>query len=132
MKKIQISIAVLAMVVLCSFVIQPPVWEVPQEFKTMKNPVAKTDKALANGKVNYEKICAGCHGLSGKGDGARVKNLSNITPASLLLNDFKNETDGEHFYKIKYGRKQNHSFYGKLDDESIWEIVHYIKTFSGK
>lgn len=116
---------------LCGFTFQPKPWDVPAEFKSKQNPVKKTEKVLAEGKVHYNQVCAGCHGFTGKGDGEKVKNLANIKPASLQENMNK-LTDGEHFYIIKYGRGQNHSFSGKLDDESIWATIHYMKALANK
>lgn len=131
MKKVVVSVTgILFVLFLAGFVIQPKPWNVPAEYKAMKNPLKKTEKVMSEGKTMYDKVCAGCHGLTGKGDGEKVKNLVNVVPANLRLDEFQHETDGEHFYKIKFGRDNIHSFRGKLDDESIWAIVHYMKTFS--
>jgi mono/diheme cytochrome c family protein len=110
---------------------QPPSkdWGVPAEYKTKKNPLAKTDANLSLGKQSYNKYCAGCHGLSGKGDGEKSKSLANVKPENLTLDNIKKESDGEHFFKIKYGRDNLHSFKGKMDDEAIWATVHYMNTF---
>lgn len=132
MKILNSIIATVLVTMLCSFIIQPILWDVPAEFISKRNPIIKTEKVMAEGKMHYKQVCAGCHGEKGKGDGAKIKNLANIKPASLILNDFTSETDGEHFYKVKYGRNRNHSFGGKLDDEAIWSVVHYMKTFSNK
>jgi len=107
-------------------------WDIPAEYVSMKNPVKKTEQSLSLGKTSYTRYCAGCHGLTGKGDGDKLKNLMNITPANLSLNDVTKETDGQHFYKIKIGRDNLHSFKGKVDDEAIWSIILYMKTFAGK
>lgn len=131
-KRLQLIFPILTIVVMCSFVADRLSWDVPAEFKNMKNPVAKTEKALAEGKTKYSHSCAGCHGLTGKGDGEKVKNLVNIKPASLVGEQSLKDTDGERFYKIKYGRGGNHSFSGKLDDETIWSIILYTRTFSAK
>jgi mono/diheme cytochrome c family protein len=107
-------------------------WDIPAEYTTMKNPVKKNDQSMALGKSMYVRHCSGCHGEKGKGDGEKVKNLMNVVPANLALDEVSRETDGEHFYKIKIGRDNLHSFKGRVDDEAIWSIVHYMKTFSGK
>jgi len=138
MKKVITYLSIVSMVfVLFSFsLLQQPKpakkWDVPAEYVNMKNPVKKTDASLALGKSTYNKSCAGCHGITGKGDGDKLKNLVNVVPANLSLNEVSKETDGEHFYKIKIGRGNLHSFKGKVDDEAIWSIVHYMKTFAKK
>lgn len=123
-------IIVAAALILFSFIQKPKNWDVPAEFKNMPNPVKKTEKVMAEGKNYYNQVCAGCHGTTGKGDGKKVKNKE-IMPSSLVTDDVKKQTDGEHFYKIKYGRGVGnlHSFKGTLDDENIWAIVHYVKEF---
>jgi len=120
--------------VLFSFTLLKPVknWDVPAEYVKMKNPVRKSEASLALGKSMFNRYCAGCHGEKGKGDGSNLKNLVNVVPANLSLDDVSKEADGEHFYRIKIGRGNAHTFQKKMDDESIWSIVHYIKTFTAK
>ena len=48
----------------------------------LENPVAATAESIASGKALYEKQCAGCHGDTGKGDGAIGEEL-NPKPANL-------------------------------------------------
>ncbi len=138
MKKAIIYLSIVSvLVVLFSFtLLQQPKpatkWDVPAEYVNMKNPVKKTDESMALGKSTFNKQCAGCHGLKGKGDGDKLKNLINVVPADLSLDNVTHETDGAHFYKIKIGRDNLHCFKGKVDDEAIWSIVHYMKTFGNK
>lgn len=132
MKKLLISFAVIiSAIILCSFLMQQPSkdWGVPAEYKTKSNPLKKTDTNLTLGKQTYIKHCASCHGLTGKGDGEKSKNLANVKPVNLALDKIKTESDGEHFYKIKFGRDYLHSFKGKIDDEATWAIVLYMNTF---
>ena len=132
MKIKHLILTISAVSILCSFMAQQKPWDIPDEFKTKKNPVAKTEKSLAEGKSKYNQVCAGCHGYAGKGDGEKIKNLANIKPVSIVDERVIKETDGEHFYKIKYGRERNHSFSGKIDDETIWKVIHYTRTFAAK
>jgi mono/diheme cytochrome c family protein len=104
-------------------------WEIPEEYKKMKNPIKNSESTIKLGKEQFLRNCATCHGKTGKGDGEKAKSFANITPADLSLNKFSQETDGEHFYKIKIGRNNLHSFKGKVDDEALWSIIHYMKTF---
>jgi len=117
--------------VLFSFIQQPKTWDVPAEYKSKPNPVKKTEKVMALGKSKYNQVCAGCHGVTGDGHGVKVKNR-NIVPVNLISPEVINQTDGEHFFKIKYGRGVGtlHSFKGSLDDEEIWAIIHYTKSLA--
>ena len=44
---------------------QPKPWDVPANFKTMKNPVATGDASTKAGLALYTKNCASCHGKTG-------------------------------------------------------------------
>ena len=47
----------------------PNGWDLPAEADQEKNPLAGDAKAVADGKVLFEKNCKRCHGPGGKGDG---------------------------------------------------------------
>lgn len=98
-------------------------WVVPENFKKMKNPSTNS----TDGKEVYNKHCKSCHGATGKGDGSKAAEIETPMP------DFKesmSQTDGELFYKTKEGRDDMPSFKKKLpDDEDIWNVVNYIRTF---
>lgn len=136
MRKVTICLLIICVVfAILSFTYQQKQskqWEVPAEYESMKNPVKKTEKVIELGKSTFKINCTGCHGISGKGDGEKVKNLVNITPSNLTLSSVAKESDGNHFYKIKFGRDNLHSFRGKLNDETIWSVVHYVRTLSVK
>lgn len=107
---------------------QPSTWEVPAEYKAMKNPVKKTPEVMEEGKELYGLHCASCHGPNGKGDGKKSEHLAK-TPANLSLEEVQKEAEGEYFYKIKVGRNGLHSYKNKLGDQEIWTIIHHMHTF---
>ena len=103
-------------------------WEVPSKFKSMKNPTTADAESLKVGKMQYSKNCASCHGKTGLGDGSKARSLD--TSAGDFTSDaYLGQTDGEHFYKSKFGRNEMPKFENKIPDEDIWFIVNYIKTF---
>ncbi|RPH32636.1 MAG: cytochrome c [Bacteroidales bacterium] len=103
-------------------------WDVPAKFKAMKNPVKSDDASINTGKTLYNKYCATCHGKTGLGDGAKAKGLDTF-PGDFSKGDYQSQTDAEHFYKTKFGRDEMPKFDGKIDDESIWQVVNYMRTF---
>jgi len=107
---------------------QPKPWDVPAEYKTMKNPVAKTDDSNNSGKVLYTKHCASCHGKTGLGDGVKSRMLKDF-PGDFSGAYYQNQTDGEHFYKTKFGRGEMPKYEGKVTDDDIWNMVNYMRTF---
>jgi mono/diheme cytochrome c family protein len=102
-------------------------WVVPANYKTMKNPIAKSDASTSAGQTLYAKNCAACHGKTGLGDGPKAKSLK-TPPTNFTKAEFQNQTDGEHFYKTKTGRGDMTKYEGKLSDDDIWNVVNYMRT----
>ena len=107
---------------------QPKPWDVPANFKSMKNPVAKGDASNKAGMALYNKNCASCHGKAGLGDGVKARALKDH-PGDFSGAAYQNQTDGEHFYKTKTGRGEMPKYEGKLSDDDIWNTVNYMRTF---
>ena len=103
-------------------------WEVPGKFKSMENPNTADDGSLKMGKMQYSKNCASCHGKTGLGDGTKARSLDTF-PGDLTSDAYLGQTDGEHYYKSKFGRNEMPKFENKISDEDIWNIVNFIKTF---
>lgn len=88
----------------------------------------------AEGKTQYENICAACHGPGGKGDGAasaaldpKPRDLSDAAYVSTLSN--------EHLFKvIKEGgtavglSPMMAAWGGVLSDQQIWDVIAFIHT----
>lgn len=102
-------------------------WEVPANYKTMKNPVSASSGSLSNGKALWDMHCKSCHGKYGEGDGPKAANLD-THPGDFTLEEFQGQTDGSLFYKTKFGRDEMPSFEKKIpDDQEIWDIVNYMR-----
>ena len=110
-----------------SLVAQAKPWDVPANFKSMKNPIAKSDASTQAGQALYMKTCAACHGRTGLGDGPKSKSLKTV-PTDFTKAASQNQTDGEHFYKTKNGRGDMPKYEGKLSDDDIWNIINYVRT----
>lgn len=100
----------------------------------LKNPVAPNAASIAAGRTLYDKQCAGCHGETGKGDGAMGEELD-PRPSSLSDADWKHgSTDGEIFTLIRDGSKGTgmKAFGRKLTARQIWDVVNYVRTLGPK
>jgi mono/diheme cytochrome c family protein len=96
----------------------------------LQNPVAANAASIAAGKQVYDKQCAGCHGDTGKGDGAMGEEL-NPKPANLVDADWKHgSTDGEIFVVIRDGVKNTgmKPFARKVKTHQIWDVVNYLRS----
>jgi mono/diheme cytochrome c family protein len=133
-KNILFSVLTISMVslFLVSFTVsqpqQPKPWPVPAEYKNMKNPVKADAESLALGKSLYTKNCASCHGKTGLGDGPKGRTLETFS-GDFSGAFYQNQTDGEHFYKTKYGRDEMPAYDKKISDEDMWHMVNYMRTF---
>jgi len=128
MKKL--GLILLIAIGLMSFTIQDTQepWEVPSEYKTMDNPVTVDDGSLKEGAMYYKKYCASCHGKTGLGDSPRSRMLKTF-PGDFSGDVYQKQTDGEHFYKTKFGRGEMPKYDKKIPDEKIWDMVNYMRTF---
>ena len=93
---------------LISFVSQNVEWEIPEEYKTMENP---EEVDLEYGEDVWSQNCKFCHGKDG----------------SKFL-DISEDTDGELFYKTLKGKGRMPGYSKRLDEEEIWQVVHYMKS----
>ena len=107
---------------------KPKPWEVPAKFKTMKAAIKFDDAAVNAGKALYNKNCASCHGKTGLGDGPKARGLETFA-GDFSSADYQKQTDGEFFYKTKFGRDEMPKYEGKIDDDGIWQLVAYMRTF---
>ncbi len=123
-------ISVFVFTLMAMAVQQNPVkpWPVPDEYKNMTNPVEDNDASKSIGHKLYTKYCATCHGKTGLGDGVVGRRLKDF-PGDFSGDYYQDQTDGEHFYKTKYGRGEMPKYEGKVPDEDIWHMVNYMRTF---
>ena len=100
------------------------------EAAKLKNPVPANAASTAAGKQIYDKQCAGCHGDTGKGDGAMGEEL-NPKPANLVDADWKHgSTDGEIYVVIRDGVKNSgmKPYARKVTTHEIWDVVNYLRS----
>jgi mono/diheme cytochrome c family protein len=131
MKKLKLFFACSAIFALSTaLVAQTPAkpWVVPDNFKNMKNPIAKSEASNKAGQALYTKNCASCHGKAGLGDGVKARALKTF-PGDFSSAAYQDQTDGEHFYKTKFGRGEMPKYEGKMSDNDIWNMVNYMRTF---
>ena len=103
-------------------------WVVPANFKSMKNPVAKGAASNKAGAALYTRNCASCHGRAGLGDGVKSRALKTF-PGDFSKAEYQDQSDGDHFYKTKFGRGEMPKYEGKMSDDDIWNMVNYMRTF---
>ena len=105
-------------------------WVVPEEFKSLKNPLVPSDSNLSSARLLYHENCAQCHGQTGKGDGPEAW-MQRPAPADLTdAIRMANVTDGQMFYQITEGRRPMPSFKGRMTEDQRWQLVLLLRSFS--
>jgi mono/diheme cytochrome c family protein len=102
--------------------------------KALAPPTQKPDAAA--GKANYDKLCASCHGATGKGDGPvasgfkpKLRDLSNARYMQGMTDDFMAKVTK--MGGISVGQSPIMPAYGSsLSDQDIWNIVAYIRSLA--
>ncbi len=104
-------------------------WEVPAEYKSMKNPLANDQASVNKGKMVYMKHCRSCHGNAGLGDGPKAARLKTF-PGDFSSAEFQAQTDGEIMYKSIFGRDEMPNYETKIPSKKDrWAVVNYMRTF---
>lgn len=105
-------------------------WVVPQEYKSLKNPLPASPSSLNSARNIYFEECVQCHGQRGQGDGPQARSHyplpADLTDPKLL----RNVTDGEIFYEISQGRRPMPSFKNRLTQDQRWQLVLLVRSFS--
>lgn len=107
--------------------------ETPTPAAPAKNPVKPTAESQAKAKSLYQIDCALCHGDNGNGktdiaSGMGVTMDDWTDPKSLAAKD-----DSDLFRIIRNGKgdKMPPEAEGRAGDTEVWNLVIYIRTFSG-
>ncbi len=102
----------------------------PEEAKELRNTVAYSAGAAREGSKTYLRLCQYCHGA----DGRAQANPDFEAPSLREPGEWRyGATDGELFVSIRYGAGHDMPPFGKqLDDEQIWQLVHYVRSIGPK
>ncbi len=104
----------------------------PGEVGGLLNPLSADLPTRAAGKLLYTEHCAACHGASGQGDGLLAAGLT-PPPADLTQHMLPGKhTDSQVFLWIKQGYPGTAmpAWGGRLDDQQIWQLVTFLRSFT--
>lgn len=95
-----------------------------------KNPIPATEASINRGMEVYNASCAVCHGDTGLGDGVAGASLK-PPPANLHEDHVQILSDGAMAAIIHQGVEGTGmpAFQGVLDEDDIWHVVNFIRTF---
>ncbi len=105
-------------------------WEVPEEYKTMENPVKGQADPDGIAVDLWKTHCVSCHGKTGNGDGKKADELETEL-ADFAEEEIQAQSDGELYYKSFIGRDEMPNFEKKItDNEDRWLLVNYMRQFA--
>jgi mono/diheme cytochrome c family protein len=91
------------------------------------NPLPVTASFLARGQGRFTIYCAPCHGQTGEGNGV-VKKFGYPTIRSLHEPVVVQQTDGELFHTIGYGKNTMLGYAAQIPVEDRWAIVAFVRA----
>jgi mono/diheme cytochrome c family protein len=98
----------------------------PREARSMTNPVARTELAVAEARDHFADHCAICHANDGSGRTQINEGLYPPAP-DLRQQDTQDLTDGELFYIIRNGVRFTGMPGWGGEDEENWKLVLFIR-----
>ena len=102
--------------------------------KDTKNPIAYSADAAKEGGEHFQHHCQICHGLDGQNTGVPFATKMDPPVADLSTKDVQDYTDGQLKWIIENGIGPSGmpGWKGILEDEEMWNIVHYIRHLPAK
>jgi mono/diheme cytochrome c family protein len=91
------------------------------------NPLAPNSQMIAWGWERYHFYCVQCHGPKLDGNGTVGQSFAPL-PANLESSDVQDQSDGEIFYKIRFGFNRHPALYSTVTDDETWAIVRYVRS----
>lgn len=104
----------------------------PADAATLTNPVKPSAESQTHAKMMFGIDCAMCHGEKGNGKGDLVADMhlsmKDLTDPAAL----KDMPDGQLFYIIKNGKGKMPAEGDRANDEAVWNLVIYVRSFAKK
>jgi cytochrome c553 len=94
--------------------------------RELHNPVPRTERSAADGKVLFETYCAVCHGPRGAGDGPLVPKIPN--PPAYTSARVRDYPVGRIFHVITFGSGRMPSYASQLQAHDRWLIAAHVQT----
>ena len=93
----------------------------------LENPLSDNSRIVAWGWERYHFYCIQCHGPKLDGNGTVGQSFAPL-PANLTGSQVQDQTDGEIFYKIRFGFNRHPVLYSTVTDNETWAIIRYLRS----
>ena len=111
--------------------------QAPDAFLKLKNPLPASPENVFAGQTLFHfdaepGPCRLCHGISGNGLGILFRQLA-PSPRNFTCSQTVDPLpDGQLFWIIRNGSSGTAMpAFKNLDDDQVWQLIHYIRHFSG-
>ena len=104
-----------------------------EAYRSLTNPLPRTEKTVERGASVYQQNCASCHGATGEGDGPASRGL-NPPPANLawLSQMPMVEWDPFMYWSVAEGGAPlgtaMPAYKGVLSKNDVWAVIAYIRA----
>jgi mono/diheme cytochrome c family protein len=98
--------------------------------RELRNPMAPSPEALAQGHALYETFCVVCHGEQGQGDGPLVPRIPN--PPAYTSERVRAMAPGQIFHVISRGSGRMPSYAAQIPSEQRWLIVLHVAALRSR
>ena len=95
------------------------------------DPLPDNSKMVAWGWERYRFYCVQCHGPMLDGNGTVGQSFAPL-PANLKTSEVQEQSDGEIFYKIRFGFNRHPPLYATLTDDETWAVMRYVRSMREK
>jgi mono/diheme cytochrome c family protein len=102
--------------------------------KKDQNPLAPTEENIRKGQANFSNYCMVCHGLDGQNTGVPFAERMSPPVPDLKSPMVQAYSDGQLKWIIDNGIYPSGmpASKGILNEDEIWQIVHYLRHLPGK
>jgi len=105
----------------------PYIVETQEAAAAIVNPLPRTRDVLDQGRRDWNKHCAVCHGALGNG-APTMTGAYGAKPANLQAQTFRDYADGKIYHVIMAGKNAMPSYAADLTEDERWAIVHYVRV----
>jgi mono/diheme cytochrome c family protein len=96
----------------------------------LADPLPSDSQTIARGAERYGFYCVQCHGPGLDGNGTVGQSFAPL-PANLESSDVQDQSDGEIFYKIRFGFNRHPPLYSTMTDNETWAVVRFLRSKRG-
>lgn len=95
----------------------------------LRNPIAKTEQVMKDGKYLYTTYCSPCHGAEGDGKGLVGEKYAGVP--NYKASNIANQPSGHIYHVITKGKGRMWPHGSQIRPEDRWKIVHYVNELRG-